>query len=245
MRIPSAVLFLITAFSGARADESTFSIVAFGDSTTNFRPGAVEQVYSVRIEKALSGDDSSFRVVNAGVGGDHTDRARKRFEADVLSEDPDLVVIQFGINDAAVDVWKDPPATGPRVSRERFVENLEYFVDVLRENGTAVILMTPNPLRWSDRMFELYGKPPYDPSDPRGFEAPFFRDYVEAVRLVARRKKVPLVDIHAAYENVERESGRQAEEFLLDGIHPNDDGHALVAERLVPAIRRVLGGRKP
>ena len=27
------------------------------------------------------------------------------------------------------------------------------------------------------------------------------------------------------------------DELLLDGMHPNDKGHAIVAERLLPAIR--------
>ena len=237
-----AAFLLAISFAGG-AEDDVFTIVCFGDSTTAFRPGAVEQVYSQRLEKALAGEKSSFRVVNRGVGGDHTERARKRFEADVLSENPDLVVIQFGINDAAVDVWKDPPATGPRISRERFLENLKYFVATLRESGCMVILMTPNPLRWSKKIRELYGKPPYDPDDVLGFEAPFFRDYVEAVRTLAERKGIPLVDIYGVYQNEEAETGRTAEDYLLDGIHPNDKGHELVAGRLLPEIRRIMESR--
>ena len=46
-----------------------------------------------------------------------------------LGGKPDTVLIQFGINDAAVDVWKNPPADRPRVSLKQYRENLIYFVD--------------------------------------------------------------------------------------------------------------------
>ncbi len=215
-------------------------VVMFGDSTTRARPGAVEKVYPVRIAEALEAGGEAVRIINRGVGGDHTGGARKRFARDVLAEEPALVVIQFGINDAAVDVWKTPPSTGPRVSREDYVANLRWMVEEARGRGVRVILMTPNPLRWAPVIRERYGRPPYDPGDPLGFEKPFFLGHLEAMRSLADELRVPLVDIHAAYAAHERETGETAEALLLDGIHPNDRGHALVAGRLLPVVREQL-----
>ncbi len=230
---------------GEREDSSSAKpdapvIVMFGDSTTALRPKAVEKVYSVRVQEAFDEAGEAVRVVNRGVGGDNTGGARKRFEKDVLAEKPAVVVMQFGINDSAVDVWKDPPATGPRVSREDYVANLQWMVEKARASGAKVILMTPNPMRWSEKIRQLYGKPPYDPEDPEGFEKPFFRDHVEALRRLAAERKVTLVDIRNAYAEHEKATGEKADELLLDGVHPNDDGHALVADRLVPVIRELL-----
>ena len=104
-----------------------------------------------------------MRVINAGVGGNTTEMARKRFEADVLSHRPRIAIIQFGINDAAVDVWKTPPATQPRVSLERYEANLRHFVETLKSSHALVVLMTPNPLRWTPKLKEMYGRPPYQP----------------------------------------------------------------------------------
>ncbi|MCA9204059.1 MAG: hypothetical protein KDA59_13480, partial [Planctomycetales bacterium] len=59
-------------------------IVAFGDSTTAFRPGAIQQVYSVRLQAALKGADCELPVHNAGRGGNTTRDAKARFERDVL-----------------------------------------------------------------------------------------------------------------------------------------------------------------
>jgi len=37
-----------------------------------------------------------------------------------------------------------------------------------------------------------------------------------------------------------KETGKSPEGLLCDGMHPNDLGHQLVAERLLPVIRRLM-----
>ncbi len=212
-------------------------IVMFGDSTTAFRPGAVQQVYSERVKDALRKRASSLAVYNAGVGGNTTTAARRRFEKDVLAYKPRIVVIQFGINDSAIDVWKKPPAKKPRVSINDFEANLRYMVSTLQKSGARPILMTTNPLRWRKNTKTLYGRPPYQPDQENGFEQPTLLAYNERVRQLAQAMHVPLVDIHAAF------SARNAEKLLLDGMHPNDAGHALITELLVPVIREELRKR--
>ena len=44
--------------------------------------------------------DSDFVILNRGVGGDRTEQLLARVEQDVVQEDPDVVVLQVGINDA-------------------------------------------------------------------------------------------------------------------------------------------------
>ena len=173
--------------------------------------------------------------MNAGVGGNSTVMARARFERDVLGENPDLVIIQFGINDAAVDVWQEPPASKPRVSLEEFEGNLRVFVDTLRECGVKVILMTPNPMGWTPQQKKLYGKPPYDTRSHAGFNV-LLREYAACVGRVAREKEVALADVYAAYKAYDRNGGESVNDLLLDGMHPNGRGHRLAADLLMPLI---------
>lgn len=142
------------------------TIVAFGDSTTAKRGST--RVYAAVLQEELG----NVRVINAGVGGNTTEMGVKRFEQDVLKHQPQIAIIQFGINDSAVDVWRVPPATGPRVSLESYEANLRFFVRSLKRNQTRVLLMTSTPLRWTARLRELYGKTPYLTDDPDGFNAP-------------------------------------------------------------------------
>ncbi|NCO40148.1 MAG: hypothetical protein AUJ96_06385 [Armatimonadetes bacterium CG2_30_66_41] len=218
--------------------ENWTKIVAFGDSTT--APRGDLPIYADLLQQELPAKGVDTRVINAGVGGNTTDDARKRFQQDVLDRKPQGAIIQFGINDSAVDVWKTPPATEPRVALARYRENLEFFVGALRQQGARVILMTPNPLRWTDKTKALYGKPPYRPDDPTGFNA-LLPSYAEAVRQLAQKEQVELVDVAAQYEAFDKQEGQSMEDLLLDGMHPNEKGHRLAADLLLEKIVAAAG----
>lgn len=227
------LLFVVLAMATAAAGAPPV-VVMLGDSTTAVRPGAIDRVYASRVEQSLVDAGFPVRVINAGVGGNSTTDGLDRFDKDVLAHDPDLVVIQFGINDSAVDVWRDPPATAPRVSIEAFEANLRRLIERAREAGARVVLMTTNPIRWTPKLKELYGKLPYDPERPDGFDAPLLSRYNASARRVAKEAEVPLVDVHAEFLRGDVDA------LLLDGMHPGDAGHAIVAALLTPVIREQL-----
>ncbi|MCA9062914.1 MAG: hypothetical protein KDA96_07640, partial [Planctomycetaceae bacterium] len=195
------------------------------------------KVYCDLLDTALNRRSIPVRVINSGVGGDHTQTARERFESDVLANHPDIVIIQFGINDSAIDVWKTPSANKPRVSLKDYEENLRYFIAELRKRNTQVVLMTPNPLRWTPKLREMYGKPPYLPDKEDGFNIQL-EEYAEAVREIAKSEDVPLVDVALAFASWGAMDGKSVNDLLLDGIHPNEQGHRLIASGLTELIVR-------
>ncbi len=213
------------------ADPAKPVLVAFGDSTTAPRPGV--EVYAERLAREIP----SLDVVNAGVGGNDTAKARARFAKDVLARRPAIVVIQFGINDAAVDVWKSPPAIAPRVPLEVYEANLRHFTRSLKQAGAQVVLMTPNPLRWTERLRGMYGRAPYRPEEEEGFDL-LLRDYAAIVRRLAREENLPLVDVHTALVDLAHSQGRKVDALLPDGMHPGSDAHAFIAAEL----RKLLPG---
>lgn len=219
------------ALGSARAAPSVkpYTIVAFGDSTT--APSGTLVVYPNLLQNELIVRDRPVRVINAGIGGNTTSAALARLAAEVLAHRPDLVVVQFGINDSAVDVWKNPPAVEPRVPLEQFEANLRGIVQTLRARSAKVILMTPNPLRWTLRLRELYHRPPYDLTVKDGMNVRL-RDYAETVRRIARTEKVGLVDIFNAFADWDTRAEGSIDALLLDGMHPNEQGHRLVADLL-------------
>lgn len=204
-------------------------MVGFGASTT-----ADPNSYCSFLESRFP----QLTVVNRGVRGNTTAMALERFESDVLSLNPDLVIIQFGINDSTVDVWKEPPATESRVSLADYRKNLHCMVTTLKARGAAVIVMTPNAIRWAPKVLELYGKPPYDPTDPLGFTHIVAR-YAEAVRQLATELNVPLVDVYAMYDDpsLTQDDFRR---LLPDGLHPNREAHEKSAAALIPLVQEWL-----
>ena len=212
-------------------------IVAFGDSTT--APRGRLPIYADLLQRELPGEGIYTKVINAGVGSNTTAMARRRFERDVLQQKPALAIIQFGINDSAVDVWKKPPATKPRLSKAQYRADLEFFIEKLRSQGARVILMTPNPLRWTPALRKLYGKAPYDPDDDNGFNV-LLKEYAAIVRDIAKTKNVKLLDIYARYEAHFATPEHAKRKLLMDGMHPNENGHRLATNLLLKAIPTVL-----
>jgi lysophospholipase L1-like esterase len=115
------------------------------------------------------------------------------------------------------------------------------MVQTLKADGVKTVLATPQPMFWTEKLKELYAGPPYhdkspyDAADPLGFNATL-GDYIQAVRDVAKQEDVPLVDIHQQFMDYHRVEGQQLSDLLLDGMHPNDKGHRMIADALLPIV---------
>jgi predicted neuraminidase len=134
------------------------------------------------------------------------------------------------------------------VKLERYTENLEYFVKTLKSGGTRVIVMGPNPLRWTELLKKMYGKPPYDPASPDGFNGLLVK-YNEAAAKVAQSSEVPFIDMQRAYRDHAEKKKVEIDKLLLDGMHPNDEGHRLVSgllrERILAMEKETPLGIQP
>jgi lysophospholipase L1-like esterase len=212
-------------------------IVALGDSTTasakDWAP-EIQEVYADCLPRRLRASGIEAHVYNAGIGDTTTRDAVERLDRDVRSHRPDIVIVQFGINDSWIDV--DLGSTRPRLTRAEFRSNLRMIVRVLEADGARVVLMTPNPMRWSDSYYiKAFEQHPglLDTVDERGIDQ-LLQQYASDVRTVARSERVVLIDVYQAFEAYGREPGRSVNDLLLagDGIHPNQAGQALVCRLL-------------
>jgi len=216
-------------------------IVALGDSTTatalDWAP-PIQEVYADCLPRSLAAHGISATVVNAGIGDTTTRDALARLDRDVRHHHPDLVVIQFGINDSWIDV--DQGSTAPRLTRAEYRGNLRKIIGILKSDGAQVVLMTPNPMRWADPYYikafeEHLGL--LDTRAPRGIDG-LLDLYAADVREVAQQDKMPLVDVFAAFEDYGKSPGQSIDDLLLagDGIHPNQAGQHLVCKLLTERI---------
>ena len=103
-------------------------VVAFGDSLTAGYGLAQEDVFPVRLEQALRAQGIAAQVVNAGLSGDTTTGGLARIEWS-LSNNPDLVIVQLGGNDAL-------RGTEPAVTRS----NLDALLGKITARGIPVVL---------------------------------------------------------------------------------------------------------
>ena len=98
--------------------------------------------------------------------------------------------------------------------------------------------MTPNSLRWAPKTLELYGKAPFHPNDPDGFNV-LLASYADRVRKIATARAIPLVDVYAAYQAYGTNNEQSIDDLLSDGMHPNAKGHQLVADLLIKALLEI------
>ena len=218
-------------------------IVALGDSTTaeDDWSGVVGRVYPQLLGPSLESHGISADVINAGIGDTTTREAVVRLDTDVRRHDPGIVIVQFGINDSWIDV--DQGRTKPRLTREEYRDNLLTIIGTLRSDGATVILMTPNPMRWSDFYTQMFTEHSgtLNTRDARGINR-LLDLYAQDVRDLARDERVPLVDIMRKFEEYDESPGQSVNEWLIEGdlIHPNDEGHRVVCEMLTEEIVMLL-----
>ena len=206
-------------------------IVAFGDSVTRgVRPGVAEpQTFRHQLQRLLRANGFRVEIVNAGIGGDHTATARKRLARDVLAEKPAVAIVMFGINDAAM-VDSGPVArSAPRVPLDTYTENLDRIISRLREAKIKVLLCTPTPM---SRKYVYQHVGAYAENQDINY---LLRRYAQAVRDLAARRNVALVDLFALFTN--RPGGL---ELIEDGCHPYGHGHALIAKTLAEPVKELL-----
>ncbi len=203
--------------------------VAIGDSVTQ---GAVEdgiieheQVYHQLLRSRIFKRYPStiVNVINSGVIGDTAVASKSRWQRDVLSYQPDLVTIKFGLNDAHSGEAGIAP----------YIEAIEELVGRIREETESdILLLTPSMMMKRDNPGIAPNHRMLVPDFIRLYQQGNLSRYVEAVRSFAARNSLPLLDVYAMWEDMEAR-GIDIHERLGNGInHPDRLFHHELADRL-------------
>jgi acyl-CoA thioesterase-1 len=137
MKLHLAALTLLLSLSAA-AQARVIHIVAFGDSLTSGWLVAHEKAYPAQLQAALRKKGYDVLVKNAGLAGDATRHALKRFDL-AIDPDTDICIVEFGINDRRAGV-------SLKTVRARLAE----IVHSLRARGIEVLLVGAGGLHFAD-----------------------------------------------------------------------------------------------
>lgn len=196
----------------AHAQRPTF-IAVLGDGAAAKHAG-VKAPWPERFHAYEQFDQIGVPIVSnlAGEGRSIMD-ARDRLARHDADETVDVVVIQFGVDDArpaGPDIGSEP-----RVPSASFDARLRALVGSIQERNehTSIILVTPTP----------FGE--VSQNEP----------YADAVRALAAEARLPLVDLQRIFARRGRFAGHATADWL-DGLYPNDAGHTVIQHLVARAI---------
>ncbi len=147
-----------------------------------------------------------LNVIITAIGGEDSEWGALRFERDVLSLYPWIVIIDYGLNDRRIGLKKAKLAW-------------KSMIEKCLENNIKVLLLTPT--LDSSGLFEE-NKDQWN----------LLRKHDEQIRKLAEEYEVGLVDCFSVFENYIRDGG-DIMDLLSWPNHPNRKGHELIAREIL------------
>ena len=158
--------------------------------------------------------DNNF--VGRGISGQVSSQMLVRFQEDVISLQPKVVVICCGTNDIAQN--------NGYISLEHILMNIKSMCELARANKIKPIVCSTLPakgFKWRPEM-----KPAND-----------IIRLNEMIKAYAKENKIPYVDYHSALKD--EENGLPLK-YSKDGVHPNAQGYAVMESVIMPILKKVL-----
>lgn len=183
------------------------SIVALGDSLTSgwmVARGYIEFLHDMLMSRY---PQAGIRIINSGIPGDTAPGGLYRLQQDALSYSPDLVLVQFALNDAFCGS-----------SLGEFRRAIEAIIERIRQESSAEVLLLTSTL----------------PADASDFEvvAPFYAELKQIAKDQAC--KIATVD---EYWGDAIAGGCDHEQLVLhDRVHPSEAGYQIMAEAIMNCL---------
>ena len=196
-------------------------VVFFGDSITEaaVKPGGyISKIGELATKENLS---SKYDFIGAGISGNKVYDLYLRLESDVLSKNPDVVIIFVGVN----DVWhKRSYGTGTDV--DKFEKFYTAIIKKLQEKSIKVVLCTPAVIgEKTDFSNELDGD---------------LNQYSSIIRSLAKTNNLSIIDLRNTFLEYNRKFNAENKEagiLTSDRVHLNEKGNEVVANEMWKVIK--------
>ena len=160
---------------------------------------------------------SSNNYIGRGIGGQTSPQMLLRFRQDVVSLEPEVVVINAGTNDIAENTGK--------YSLSFTLGNIKSMVEIAQANDIKVILTSVLPageFRWNQDITD----------------APQKIDTLnKEIKSYAKKKGIPYVDYNI---KMRKEDGSMKNGLSGDGVHPTEEGYQIMEQQVKSVIDKIL-----
>lgn len=200
--------------------EKRMHLVCLGDSICYGDGVHPDQAWVSLVAAELAQRYPAVRVDNEGVNGETVQGGLWRLSACLRPPVPDLIYVQFGLNDAWLNTC----------SAEEYADLIQEIASRTLESGVRAVLVGTNHPVWAGQ--DIYGEADY-PQRVRQFNASL------RSRFAAAPERVFLADIEAHWDAF---GSREALVPLLqgDGVHLSPQGNCVYADFLLPLFEQSL-----
>jgi len=144
-----------------------------------------------------------INIINTAIGGENSIKGEKRFKKDVLNHNPDVIFIDYSLNDRGLGLEKS------RIAWEKMIKL------ALRKN-IKVILLTPSP----DMGVNILDS------------TSVLNQHAKQVKSLSTKYNVGLIDSYALFKEKET-SGDGVINYMSQINHPNEKGHRLISNEIL------------
>lgn len=212
-------------------------IAFLGDSITcGYGLSDPQAKYTVSVSDRLGLTEENYGITGtlmARSGLNHAD-GRDFVSRMHLIEQADVAVIFGGTNDY---FWGDTPIRGGADDRyfAHAVETLCQYVSRFRA-GKITLIVTPYP---HNGVGNYLGGQTWKTASRHDTDAPNFcghtlADYASIIEEICTAYDIPCLNLHRNFDFDHRR-------HTLDGCHPNEEGHRLLAEVIGNQLHRLIG----
>jgi len=209
-------------------------VTFFGDSTCVGQGVSIYQGWVTKIARYLDEYGASLGcdilVTNSSINGRTTRQALEDMPYHVQSQAPEILVVQFGLNDC--NCWATDRGL-PRVSLPAFLANLREIISRAQRFGAHRVLLNNNHPTSRDSQIMPDTDFTYEASNRR---------YNAAIREMA-----PGLPAGVSFQDIEHHfrshliGPEPIEKYLLaDGLHLSTAGHDCYYELMLPTIRQAV-----
>ena len=148
-----------------------------------------------------------INIINTAIGGENSINGEKRFKKDVINHHPDVIFIDYSLNDRGLGLEKS------RIAWEKMIKL------ALRKN-IKVILLTPSP----DMGVNILDS------------TTVLNQHAEQVKSLSSKYNVGLIDSYALFKE-KATSGEGVINYMSQINHPNEKGHRLITNEILTYFR--------
>lgn len=196
-------------------------VLFIGDSITESNrfkdPVGIGNGYVSLIHMYVKEHYEDVNILNKGIGGNRVTDLERRWERDVLQENPDWLSISIGIN----DVWR-------QIDRPKLEQIHPYMFEDIYERllistkrrltNTKIVVMEPTIIK----------------EDINSKGNKLLMPYVEIIQSLARQHEATLVPAHRVF--LKELQNEKQEKLTTDGVHLNEAGNKLLADCWIKSV---------